>query len=191
MIAPAALFSPPRSSVWLEIGFGGGEHLAGQAAVHPEIGFIGCEVFVNGVAALLGQLDRLALSNVRIFNDDARLLLPALPEACIDRAFLLFPDPWPKRRHAGRRFIVPGNLAQMARILADGAELLIASDDAGYIRWSLAQLGDDRHFEWQARSAADWRRPPPGWISTRYQQKAERAGRPPIFLRFRRRPQPA
>ena len=136
----AGLFPQPPSKFWLEIGFGSGEHLAEQARRHPEIGFIGCELFVNGVAALVGQVERLELANVRIFDDDARLLLAALPEASIDRAFLLFPDPWPKTRHDKRRFVGPANLATMARVLADGAEFRVATDDAGYVRWTLQQL---------------------------------------------------
>jgi tRNA (guanine-N7-)-methyltransferase len=169
----AGLFPQPPSQLWLEVGFGSGEHLAEQARRHPEIGFIGCEVFVNGVAALVGQVERLGLANVRIFDDDARLLLAALPEASVDRAFLLFPDPWPKTRHAKRRFIGPANLATMAHILADGAEFRMSTDDAGYVRW-------------KASGPRDWRDPPEDWVETRYQRKAVAAGRLPVFLCFQR-----
>ncbi|MGH6930466.1 MAG: hypothetical protein ACREEV_19265, partial [Dongiaceae bacterium] len=123
-IDPTGLFPQRPSAIWLEIGFGNGEHLVEQARRHPEIGFIGSEVFVNGVASLLRHIERLGLTNVRIFDDDARVLLRGLPEASIDRMFLLFPDPWPKARHAKRRFIVPANLAILAHLLADGHRIL-------------------------------------------------------------------
>jgi tRNA (guanine-N7-)-methyltransferase len=186
----AGLFPQPPSQVWLEVGFGSGEHLVEQARRHPEIGFIGCEVFVNGVAALVGQVERLKLANVRIFDDDARLLLAVLPEASIGRAFLLFPDPWPKTRHAKRRFIGPANLATMAHILADGAEFRIATDDVGYVRWTLQHLVGHPDFCWRATRPEDWRNPPEDWVQTRYQGKAVRSGRQPVFLRFQRRPRP-
>ncbi len=184
---PAALFARPPASLWLEIGFGGGEHLAAQAARHPEIGFIGSEVFVNGVAALLGLVDRAGLGNVRIWPDDARPLIDALPDSCLARVFLLFPDPWPKRRHAFRRFIGPANLDRLARVMAPGAELRVASDDAGYVAWTLAQVRRHPAFRWTARRADDWRRPPADWAPTRYEAKAVAAGRRPAYLCFRRR----
>src|SRR5262249_16777175 len=184
----AGLFPRPPTGIWLEVGFGSGEHLAEQAHRHPEIGFIGCEAFVNGVAALVGLVERLELANIRIFDDDARLLLIALPEASIDRAFLLFPDPWPKTRHAKRRFIGPANLAAMAHILADGAEFRIATDDVGYVRWTLQHLIGHPAFLWGAAGPRDWRSPPEDWVETRYQRKAAAAGRQPVFLRFQRRP---
>jgi len=187
---PFALFSPRPRQVWLEIGFGGGEHLAVQAERHPDIGFLGSEVFVNGIAALLDEVDRRRLANLRILDDDARLLLPALPEACLGRVFLLFPDPWPKKRHEKRRFISPANLAELARLLVDGGELRIASDDAGYIRWTLEQMAGHPAFRWRARGPGEWRTPPPDWVDTRYQEKARAAGRRAIFLSFERRPRP-
>ena len=184
----ASLFPQPPSALWLEVGFGSGEHLAEQARRHPDIGFIGCEVFVNGVAALVGQVERWELANVRIFDDDARLLLTALPEASIDRAFLLFPDPWPKTRHAKRRFIGPANLATMARILADGAEFRVATDYVGHVRWTLQQLIGHPDFHWNAAGPRDWRNAPPDWVETRFQRKAVVAGRQPVFLCFQRQP---
>lgn len=184
----AGLFRQPPSQLWFEVGFGSGEHLAEQARRHPEIGFIGCEVFVNGVAALIGQIERLKLANVRIFDDDARLLLMALPEASIGRAFLQFPDPWPKTRHAKRRFIGPANLVAMAHILADGAEFRVATDDAGYVRWTLQHLIGHPDFRWAAAGPGDWRNPPEDWVETRYQRKAVTAGRQPVFLSFQRQP---
>jgi len=188
---PFTLFPDRPREVWLEIGFGSGEHLAEQARRHPDIGFLGCEVFVNGVAALLDHVDRLGLPNVRIFDDDARLLLPGLTPASLARAFLLFPDPWPKLRHAKRRFVGAANLDILARLLMDGAEFRIATDDPGYVRWTLQQLFGHPAFGWRATGPRDWREPPDDWLATRYQRKAEAAGRRPVFLRFERRPRGA
>jgi tRNA (guanine-N7-)-methyltransferase len=182
-----ALFGPAIREVWLEIGFGGGEHLAWQAARHPEIGFIGAEFFLNGIASLLGHLARGGIENVRIHPEDARPLLHALPDRSIGRAFLLFPDPWPKARHARRRFVGPENLAELARILKPGAELRIASDDPGYVAWALEHLTRAPEFEWLARGPSDWRTRPEDWPATRYEEKALKAGRRPAYLRFRRR----
>lgn len=187
---PATLFpdmATPPQALWLEVGFGGGEHLAWQAAVHPEVGFIGCEPFVNGVASLLQHVQAQALHNVRIVDDDARPLLAALPEASIDRCFVLFADPWPKPRHHRRRFIGPDNLPHLARILRDGAELRLASDDIGLVRWMLDHTWHHPDFVWLARAAADWRQRPADAPPTRYEEKARAAGRRPVFLRFIRR----
>ena len=137
-LAVAALFPQPvRDDVWLEIGFGAGEHLAAQAAAHPDIGFIGAEPFENGVAALLARVQAESLANVRVFADDARLLMARLPDASIGRLFVLFPDPWPKARHHKRRMVGPTTLPEFARILKDGGELRFASDDADYAAWVL------------------------------------------------------
>ncbi len=182
----AALFDPPVGQVWLEIGFGGGEHIAAQARGNPDIGLIGCEPFVNGVASLLDEMDRENTRNIRIFADDARDLLDSLPDESIARCFVLFPDPWPKLRHNRRRFIARENLDSLARVLQDGAELRLASDHSEYIRWILFEtLGHDA-FEWLARCAADWRVPPSDWKSTRYEEKALAKGDHCAYLRFRR-----
>ena len=181
------LFSSLPRQVWLEIGFGAGEHLAEQAARHPDTGFIGCEIFLNGIAALLDHVARRGLANVRIHPDDARVLLDALPDASIARAFLLFPDPWPKRRHQDRRFVGPDNLARLARVLADGAELVVASDDTGLVAWTLEHVLRHRDLEWLARRPQDWREKPADWPTTRYETKAVTAGRRPAYLRFLRR----
>ena len=187
-LEPAALFPVPLREVWLEVGFGGGEHLAAQAAANPEVGIIGCEPFVNGVAGLLGHIERENIADrVRILADDARFLLDALPDAAIGRAFVLFADPWPKKRHWERRFIGPANLERLARVLKDGAELRLASDDPGLITWMLDQTWHHPAFEWLARKAEDWRSRAADWPPTRYEQKAIEAGRKPVFLRFRRR----
>jgi tRNA (guanine-N7-)-methyltransferase len=188
ILDPRSIFPDPKQEIWLEIGFGAGEHLAWQAAANPDIGFIGCEVFENGIAILLRSIDQDGLRNVRIWPADARLLLPALPPASIQRLFLLFPDPWPKIRHAGRRFVCPANIDALAGLLADGAELRIASDDPGYIAWTLMQIRGRPEFEWLARRPQDWRQRPPDWPETRYEAKALAAGRRPAYLRYRRRP---
>jgi len=183
----AGLFDRPKRQIWLEVGFGGGEHLAALAAANPDIGFIGCEPFINGVARLLAQVESEALANIRIHPDDARAVMAAMPAGSISRMFVLFPDPWPKSRHHRRRFIGPANLPEMARILADAAELRTATDDASYLQWILEHLTASPVFEWLARGPADWRARPADWPATRYEAKAESAGRRPAFLRFRRR----
>ncbi|MBN2752715.1 MAG: tRNA (guanosine(46)-N7)-methyltransferase TrmB [Rhodospirillaceae bacterium] len=188
-IDPLPLFSKPVSDLWLEIGFGGGEHLAGQAATHPDVGIIGCEVFLNGVARLLSLIHETpAEETVRLCHGDVRLLMPRLPAASLDRAFVLFPDPWPKTRHAKRRFIGPDNLPALARLLKDGAELRVASDDMTYIRWALMHLMDHPDFMWMANTPDDWLGRPADWVPTRYEKKALVQGRVPVVLRFARRP---
>ncbi len=171
--------------VWLEIGFGSGEHLHHQAQAHPEVGLIGCEPFVNGVATLLTRLRRAAAGNIRIHPGDARDLFDVLPAASLARAFLLYPDPWPKARHHRRRFVTPGHLRPLARAMAPGAELRIATDIPDYVRQTLAEV-PRAGFDWLAERPADWRAPWPGWPSTRYEQKALREGRVPHYLTFRR-----
>lgn len=188
--SPRSLFdrndSPP-SGLWLEIGFGGGEHLAWQAQHNPDIGLIGCEPFMNGVVKLLGSIRAHDLRNIRIFRDDARLLVDNLPEASIARAFILFPDPWPKTRHNKRRIVSAPVIEGLARALADNAELRIATDDPGYLEWILWHMQQNPDFAWQARSPEDWRVRPDDWPPTRYEQKAARAGRSSAFLSYIRR----
>ena len=184
---PRVLFGPGCRRFSLEIGLGGGEHLAALAQRHPDTGYIGCEPFINGVAKLLVQVEERHLDNVRIHDDDARDLLDRLEDACLDEAFLLYPDPWPKKRHAGRRFVSPENLAQLARVLKDGARLRIASDIPAYIRWTLVHVRRDGRFAWQAARPDDWRLRPSDWPPTRYESKALAAGRVPSYLTFRRR----
>lgn len=183
-VDPSGLFDFRPAEVWLEVGFGGGEHLANQALAHPDIGFIGCEPYLNGVASLIGHIASKKLKNIRIFPEDARRLLPRIEEASIQRAFTLFSDPWPKARHSRRRFIQAETLDQFARILADGAELRFASDDIGYVRWALMHLSAHPAFKWMARRPEDWRRRPADGFETRYEAKASRAGRKGVHLRF-------
>ena len=184
---PPALFPARPAAVWLEIGFGGGEHLVEQAERHPEIGFIGCEVFESGVARLVGEVAQRGLGNVRLFPDDARLLLDRLAPGSIGRVFILFPDPWPKRRHHKRRLVARATLDRLALIMQSGAELRLATDDRDYLVWMLEQVTGHPGFAWLARSPADWRERPPDWPPTRYEEKARSAGRTPTFLRFIRR----
>jgi tRNA (guanine-N7-)-methyltransferase len=183
-----ALFGASRSAIWLEIGFGGGEHLAQLAEQHPQIGFIGCEVFENGIVKLLAQIEQRRLDNIRIFGDDARLMIAALSPASVDRVFILFPDPWPKRRQHKRRIVSRETLDGLAEIMTDDAELRVATDDADYLSWILERVTAHPAFEWRARRPADWRERPLDWPPTRYEAKARAAARPPAFLRVRRRP---
>jgi tRNA (guanine-N7-)-methyltransferase len=187
LLDPYSLFPRRPQAVWLEIGFGSGEHLAAQAEANPAIGFIGSEVFENGIVRLLGEIERRRLANIRILADDARLLLAALPPASLGRVFILFPDPWPKTRHHKRRLVSRETLDRLAAILEDCGELRLATDDPGYLRWMLERAADHPAFEWLVRGAADWRLRPPDWPATRYEEKARAAGRRPAFLRFRRR----
>lgn len=186
-LEPRALFPFAVRGVRLEIGFGGGEHLEAEAAAHPELGFLGVEPFVAGVARLLSGIALRRLDNVRILVDDARLLLAALPEACLERVDVLFPDPWPKARHHKRRIVNRETLAELARVLAPGGELRLATDDPGYARWMLAALLGEPRLAWAAERAADWRAPWSDHRRTRYEAKALAAGRSPVYLRALRR----
>jgi tRNA (guanine-N7-)-methyltransferase len=183
-----ALFEGTPSALWFEIGFGKGEHLAWQAAHHPDIAFIGCEPFEEGIGGLLAAIDREGLRNVRIYPNDGLVLLRLLAEASVARLFALFPDPWPKRRHHKRRLIRAETVPLLARALADGAELRLATDHPLYARAMLAALSIGPDLRWTARRAADWRTRPPDWPKTRYEAKAEAEGRPGVYLVFRRRP---
>ncbi|MBW8727111.1 MAG: tRNA (guanosine(46)-N7)-methyltransferase TrmB [Inquilinus limosus] len=183
---PAVLFPRPPRELWVEIGFGAGEHLAWQAAHHPDIGFIGCEPFINGMSTLLSLVERDGLDMVRLWPDDARPLLDRLPDGSVGRLFLLFADPWPKLRHHNRRFIQDDTVADLARLLKDGGELRIATDDAPLLDWSLRHVRRNPAFAWTAEGPADWRERTADWPPTRYEEKALH-GRP-YYLRFRRRP---
>ena len=182
----AAAF-PDAKEIWLEIGFGGGEHLAWQASENPDIGMIGCEPFINGYAKLLSKIDEQGQANIRILPADARPLLESLEDASISRAFLLFPDPWPKSRHHKRRFVQTKTLDQLARVLKDGAEFRVASDISGYVAWTLERTMPHPDFEWTAESSEDWHNRPDDWAPTRYEAKAIKAGRRPAYLTFRRK----
>ena len=171
---------------WLEIGFGAGEHLAWQAAQNPKIAMLGAEPFVNGVARILAHIRDAGLKNVRLWDGDARDLLERLPDGAIGRAFILHPDPWPKRRHWKRRIVNAETLEALKRVLRPGAELRVASDIPDYIDWTLIQVTRAGGFEWLAEKAEDWRERPADWPQTRYEAKAAREGRKALYLRFRR-----
>jgi tRNA (guanine-N7-)-methyltransferase len=190
-IDPASLFESKSDEVRMEIGFGSGEHIAAQAAANPGVNFLGCEVFVNGVASLLRYADEMRLKNLRIFDNDVRHLLPALKTASFDRISLPFPDPWPKTRHAKRRFVGPVMLDEMARLLKDGGEFRVASDHPVYIAWTLMHAPVHPAFQWNVRGPEDWRARPADSVATRYEEKARAAGRTPAFLNFLRRPRTA
>jgi tRNA (guanine-N7-)-methyltransferase len=188
---PAGIFPGTPREIWLEVGFGGGEHIAWQAAQNPDVGLIGCEVFETGIVTLLAHLSDAAQDNVRIIVDDAHLILDVLPEASLARAFILFPDPWPKTRHHKRRFVSRETMDLLARVLRCGAELRLGTDDVAYLRVMLEIACGHPEFEWLARRPADWRERPADWPQTRYEAKAIAQGRPPAFLRLIRRPRPA
>ncbi|WP_299402957.1 tRNA (guanosine(46)-N7)-methyltransferase TrmB [uncultured Roseobacter sp.] len=172
--------------VWLEIGFGGGEHMVHQASNNPEVGLIGAEPYINGVAMLLGKIRRAGVDNLAVHPGDARDLFDVLPENTIDRAFLLYPDPWPKARHHRRRFVTSEHLQPLAKTLKPGAIFRVATDIEDYVRQTLEEV--PKHgFEWLAERPHDWRQPWDDWISTRYEQKALREGRTPHYLTFRKR----
>ncbi len=171
--------------VWLEIGFGGGEHLVHMAATNPSIGLIGCEPYINGVAMLLGKLRDANVTNVAIHPGDARDLFDVLPPESISKAFLNYPDPWPKKRHHRRRFVTPEHLEPLHRVMKPGAELRVATDIKDYVRQTLEEV-PQAGFVWLAEQASDWRDPWVDWLSTRYEQKALREGRTPHYLTFRR-----
>lgn len=171
--------------IWLEIGFGGGEHLVHQAAQNPDVEIIGAEPYINGVAMLLGKIRRAGVDNLAVHPGDARDLFDVLPDNSIARAFLLYPDPWPKKRHHRRRFVTPEHLEPLARVMQPGAVLRVATDIPDYVRQTLEEV-PKAGFAWQAQRPADWRRPWGDWLSTRYEQKALREGRTPHYLTFTR-----
>jgi tRNA (guanine-N7-)-methyltransferase len=183
---PTGLFPDGPSALWLEIGFGGGEHLAAEALAHPGTGYIGCEVFLNGIAKALALVEAGSLRNVRLYNGDARAVIEALPRETLDGVYLLYPDPWPKRRHHRRRFLSSEMLARIARVMHPGAELRFATDLDDNAGWTLARVLRSPDFVWGAAGPGDWQRPWAGWTGTRYEAKALRAARRPVYLTFLR-----
>lgn len=181
------LFPAEVSAVRLEIGFGGGEHLLHRATGAPSTGFIGVEPFVNGMAKMMVAVAETPLANLRVHDEDATLLLDWLPAACLDGIDLLYPDPWPKKKHWKRRFVSPVNLGRFARVLKPGGEFRFASDIDTYVNWTLRHCRAHGAFAWQARESADWHKPYEGWPGTRYEAKAIREGRRPAYLTFKRR----
>jgi tRNA (guanine-N7-)-methyltransferase len=185
--SPTTLFPVPVREVWLEIGFGAGEHLIWQAEHHTHIGFIGCEPFINGVGSLLGAIQDRGLKTIHIHDGDAREVLAWLPDASIGRVFLLFPDPWPKTRHLKRRLLGLETATELARVLRRGGEFRFASDDGDYVAQALSTLQAGGRFDWLAEGPSDWRARPQDWPETRYERKALREGHRAAYLRFRRR----
>ena len=171
--------------IWLEIGFGGGEHLVHMAARYPHVGIVGCEPFVNGVAMLLGKIRRAGVENLAVHPGDARDLFDVLPAGTLKKVFLNYPDPWPKKRHHRRRFVTQEHLVPLFDCMASGAELRVATDIKDYVRQTLEEV-PKAGFEWLAEGAEDWRQPWDDWTSTRYEQKALREGRTPHYLTFRK-----
>ena len=180
------LFDPKTDDTRLEIGFGGGEHLAAEAQNFAGTGFIGCEPYLNGMAKILAQIEAHNIGNIRLFAGDAAELLTWLPEHSLSRIDLIHPDPWPKRRHWKRRFVQDGNIRAMARVLKRGGEFRFVSDIDDYCAWTLAHLARSPDFRWMAERADDWRKPWDGYTTTRYGKKAEREGRLATYLRFQR-----
>lgn len=168
--------------LWLEVGFGGGEHLVHMAALYPQVGLIGCEPFVNGIAMLLGKIRQAAVTNLRIHPGDVRDLFEVLPAGIVQKCFLNYPDPWPKGRHHRRRFVTPGYLTALARVMAPGAEFRVATDIADYVRQTRKEV-PLAGFDLVSQGDQPWG----DWLSTRYEQKALREGRPPYYMTFRRK----
>jgi len=181
------LFPVPVDEVKLEIGFGGAEHLIAQALANPDIGFIGSEPFVNGMAKALAAIEEHNIHNIRLSAADATQLIDWLPHAAIAAIDLLYPDPWPKRRHWKRRFVQDESLGRLARLLRADGQFRFATDIAGYASWALARVLRSPDFEWTAECAEDWRKPWADFAGTRYEAKAKREGRVPAYFTFRRR----
>ncbi len=185
-VSLTGLFDPPTTAVRLEIGFGGGEHLIAEALAHPDVGFIGAEPYVNGMAKILARIEDQNIRNIRLFAGDAAELMAWVPAGSLARIDLIHPDPWPKRRHWKRRFVQDAMVTAMARALAAGGEFRFVSDIDSYNAWTLAHLLRSPVFDWTAERADDWRQPWPAYTMTRYGRKAEREGRRAAYFRFRR-----
>lgn len=184
---PVAQLDRQPDDIFLEIGFGGGENLAAVAAARPDAGFIGAEPFINGVASLLRHIEDRGLSNIRIWDDDVRLILGGMPDACLAGAYVLFPDPWPKRRHAARRILAPAVLDELARLVRSEGSLVLASDHPVAKSWLLQAACAHPDFRWTAGRPVDWRARPQALVPTRYMKKAERESRIPNWFLFERR----
>ena len=183
---PKSLFYQPVKDVWMEIGFGAGEHLAFHASTNPDIGFLGIEPFINGVASLLSKMERQNLNNVRLLNDDVRLILSNLASNSLGRVFILFPDPWPKNKHRRRRLFSNALLDKLSQQMRPHAELRFASDNMCYIRDVLEVVSNRNDFNWEPRRSKDWKNRPSDAIETRYESKARKAGQPCVYLSFRK-----
>jgi tRNA (guanine-N7-)-methyltransferase len=183
-LAEARGFAALPREMWLEIGFGAGEHLVAQAKANPDVAIVGCEPFLNGVVAALAGIEREQLSNVRLRRGDAQSLIEAAPDAFFSRVFMLYPDPWPKRRHNKRRVVAASVIEELARVMRRGAELRFATDIDDYAGWTLTRFLASPHFRWAVTRSDDWRRPWPDWRPTRYEAKARAEGRGSVYLTF-------
>ena len=196
------MFGTEKKEICLEIGFGDGQHIFGQAKNNPDVGYVGVEVFQNGVANLLSLIsgikegDNLPISdnaseydvnNIRVYDDDVRKLFQKIPDNFFDRVYLLFPDPWPKKKHASRRFVNPDNLKEIARVLKGGGLFRVATDHPVYKRHVLRTMHEAKDFVWTAKCGDDWRKEPVDWVKTKYQAKAIREGRRPVWFDYRRK----
>lgn len=184
------MFAVPVREVRMEIGFGGAEHLISAALAEPEVGFIGCEPFVNGMAKLLSAISAGGLPNIRLWPEDAAPLLAGMPTASVARVDLFYPDPWPKRRQRKRRFVSDATLTEIGRVLRPGGDFRFATDIDDYAGWTLARLARQDTLVWTARSCHDWLLPFEGWVQTRYESKALREGRSPSYIRCIKQPVP-
>jgi tRNA (guanine-N7-)-methyltransferase len=184
---PSTFFSKKYKEHWLEIGYGGGEHLAVLMQQNPDVAFIGAEPFINGTASFMQIVQHKPTDNVRVFNDDAMLLIESLADESFERIYILNPDPWPKNRHAKRRIVRTENLDQFARVLKPGGMLAMCTDVAALAEWMLTQTSNHPAFTWTANSCSDWQNPPPNWASTtRYREKGAKAGRKMTYLIFKK-----
>ena len=183
-IDPKSFFDFPVKEVWFEIGFGNGEHLVHQALNNPEVGLIGCEPFINGVSALCADIKKHQVKNIRIWADDARILMLRMQKHALDKLFLLHPDPWPKTRHHKRRFVQTEILDLIRELLNEGAEFRMATDHVDLAKWMMEKTYFHPGFAWKAKGVDDWRNPPDDWVETRYCNKGLQQGRPPVYLNF-------
>jgi len=186
-ISPTSFFNFKSKEIWMEIGFGNGEHLVHQALRNPDVAFIGCEPFLNGVAALANAIKENNIKNITIWRDDARLLMNRLEPHSLDRLYILHADPWPKTRHHKRRFIQTEMLTQISGLLKNDAELRMATDHAGLAEWLIEKTYFHPNFKWQAQSAKDWQTPPDDWIDTRYCNKGKLKDHVQVYLNFKNR----
>ena len=186
-IDPSTEFPARIRDVWLEVGFGGGEHLLATATAHRDVGLIGCEPFLNGMARALSDLATADIDTIRMHCGDAGEIVDLLPASCLGRVFVFYPDPWPKRRQQKRRFLTDAMLARLARAMRPGAELRFATDIDDKCGWTLARLLRSQDFDWTATRAADWQTPWPGWVETRFEAKAKAEGRRPCYITAVRR----
>lgn len=175
-------FDVPMDELWLEIGYGGGEHLAAQAQQNPHVGMLGCEPFINGVASLLTHIEEANLKNIRIVVDDARLLLASLPDACLHRVFILFPDPWPKKRHHKRRIVSDETVAALSRVLVPGGRVHLATDIADYAVWMQDTFSRFPNFSLHLEGRENIHERPESWPQTRYEAKGMEAGRDAAYM---------